>query len=50
MSTPTREEVTEMFKELTGELLDLTATTQGFRRAFLARSIVLCTTCTVRFQ
>jgi hypothetical protein len=45
-----RTEVIEMFKELTDELLDLTATTQGYRKAFLARSIVLCTTCTVRFQ
>jgi hypothetical protein len=39
-----------MFRELTDDLLDLTATTQGYRKAFLARSIVLCTTCTVRFM
>ena len=39
-----------MFKELTGELLDLTATVQGYRNAFLARQIILCCTCTVRWQ
>jgi hypothetical protein len=39
-----------MFKELTDELLDLKATTQGYRRAFLAHSWVLCTTCTIKFM
>jgi hypothetical protein len=39
-----------MFKELTDELLDVTATAQGYRKAFLARHIVLCCTCTVRWQ
>jgi hypothetical protein len=45
-----RTEVIAMFKELTDELLDLTATTQGYRRAFLAHSWVLCTTCTIKFM
>jgi hypothetical protein len=39
-----------MFNELTEELLDLTATVQGHRKAYLARSIVLCCTCTVKFM
>jgi hypothetical protein len=39
-----------MFKELTDELLDLTATVQGRRKAYLARQIILCCTCTVRWQ
>jgi hypothetical protein len=39
-----------MFKELTDDLLDLTATAQGYRKAYLARSIVLCTTCTLKFM
>jgi hypothetical protein len=40
-----------MFKELTDELLDLTATVQGYRRAYLAEyRIILCCTCTVRFS
>jgi hypothetical protein len=46
-----REGGDEMFKELTGELLDLTATAQGYRRAYLADyRIILCCTCTVRWQ
>lgn len=39
-----------MFKELTDELLDLTATVQGRRKAYLARQIILCCTCTLRWQ
>jgi hypothetical protein len=40
-----------MFKELTDELLDLTAKPRGFRRAYLAQyRIILCCTCTVRFS
>jgi hypothetical protein len=39
-----------MFKELTDELLDLTATVQGYRKAYPAHYyIALCCTCTVRF-
>ena len=40
-----------MFKELTDELLDLSASTRGYRRAYLAQyRIILCCTCTVQFQ
>jgi hypothetical protein len=47
----TTKEVTNMFRALTDELLDLTATQQGFRRAYLAEyRIILCCTCTVKFQ
>jgi streptolysin S family bacteriocin protoxin len=36
-----------MFKELTDELLDLTTTVQGYRKAFLAqRGGPLCCSCT----
>jgi hypothetical protein len=46
----TSKEVTEMFRALTDELLDLTATQQGYRRAYLADfRIILCCTCTVRW-
>jgi hypothetical protein len=46
----TTKEVTEMFRALTDELLDLTATQQGYRRAYLAdHRIILCCTCTVRW-
>jgi hypothetical protein len=37
-----------MFKELTGELLDLNATEQGYRSAYLAqtrRPILCCSSC-----
>jgi hypothetical protein len=45
-----RREVNAMFQELTDELLDLTASVQGYRRAYLAEyRIILCCTCTVRF-
>jgi hypothetical protein len=38
--------VESMFKELTVELLDLTATAQGYRKAFLAqRRGPLCCSC-----
>jgi hypothetical protein len=41
----------EMFRELTDELLDLTATVHGYRRAYLAEyRIILCCTCTIRVQ
>jgi hypothetical protein len=40
-----------MFRTLTDELLDLTVTQRGFRRAYLAEyRIILCCTCTVTFQ
>jgi hypothetical protein len=40
-----------MFKELTDELLELTANVQGYRGAHLAEyRIILCCTCTVRFS
>jgi hypothetical protein len=40
-----------MFRTLTDELLDLTATAQGYRRAYLADTrIILCTTCTVKWM
>jgi hypothetical protein len=40
-----------MFRELTEELLDLTATVHGYRRAYLAEyRIILCCTCTIRVQ
>ena len=45
-----------MFKELTDELLDLTATVQGYRRAFLAQArrpgslCCSCSCCTVVVQ
>jgi hypothetical protein len=45
-----RKEVTEMFKQMTDELLDLTATVQGYRRAYLAHRIILCCTCTMRWE
>jgi hypothetical protein len=49
MDTPTKE-VTEVFRTLTDELLDLTATQQGFRKAYLAEyRIILCCTCTIKF-
>ena len=49
MDTTTKE-VTKMFRALTDELLDLTATEQGFRRAYLAEwRITLCCTCTIKF-
>jgi hypothetical protein len=35
-----------MFKELTDELLDLTATAHGYRKAFLAQRGPLCCSCT----
>lgn len=38
-----------MFTELSAELLDLTATARGGRRAYLARQIILCCTCTLRW-
>jgi hypothetical protein len=45
-----RREVNAMFQELTDDLLDLTASVQGYRRAYLAEyRIILCCTCTVRF-
>jgi hypothetical protein len=41
-----RHEVEAMFKELTDELLDLTATVRGYRKAFLAqRRGALCCSC-----
>jgi hypothetical protein len=41
----------EVFKALTDELLDLTATAQGYEKAYLADyRIILCCTCTVRWQ
>jgi hypothetical protein len=46
----TTKEVTKMFRALTDELLDLAATEQGFRRAYLAEwRITLCCTCTIKF-
>jgi hypothetical protein len=38
-----------MFRALTDDLLDLTATQQGYRKAYLAYRIVLCCTCTIKF-
>jgi hypothetical protein len=47
----TTKEVTEMFRTLTDELLDLTVTQRGYRRAYLAEyRLILCCTCTVTFQ
>jgi hypothetical protein len=46
---PSRKGGDEVFKELTDELLDLSATVQGYRRAYLAQArIILCCTCTFR--
>jgi hypothetical protein len=40
-----------VFKELTDDLLDLRASVRGYRRAYLAQTrIILCCTCTVKFQ
>jgi hypothetical protein len=39
-----------VFKELTDELLDLSASVRGYRRAYLAHRIILCCTTTAKFM